>query len=514
MSRDLESQLAAFARALDSRSDAVEPWVARPTTSRPKGESALLLAVLAVVALIAVPILLLDRDPLVAPPFSSPSSTSPSTNPGSTAPPEEVAIPADGIAILGDSGIKSADGSMIWSGQGQDRGRLFGDGYGGLVYTDSEGLWWLGRPTPELAGPLEGDLIEVIPSTWGPVARIGSCPSTYFHFNDGSGSAVDGRVDIDCATGDIVWRAEDSSLIAVLNEPDPDGIVWLDVIEFDRPVAMLPVGGPYIRGVRIEDFHRDRVLLSRSQGGLEYPPDEFLVVDLHQATVEVVSANRDDDRSATLLGRDDAALPRAWVPSWIGEPPHRPDLTDFFDRLPLSLRSEPLWKFESEEGTWVLSRPSDGLLNLSRAWGCGVPDTDWCTYEYGEILLVSEGGLEFAVPTPGLPSTWLAVRDDYVYAGRIGDGALPDSSLIRIDRATHEVVPIVFRVDVDRGHIWPQGGPIFVNPADPMWERFEAAVSLAPARSEPVDGTTPVRVDFEAVDELIEDLIAERAVVD
>lgn len=513
MSRDLESQLAAFARALDSRSQRTGHTEASPEPPRPRaGVGALALAALAAVVLVVLPVVF----------FSPPATVSPSSTipPATTVPPTTLVpttelgpsvIPSEGWATLGSSGITASDGSVIWAGEGSGRGRLVRDGAGGLAFTDSEDLWWMSADMtePRLVAEVSGELIEVIPTPAGPVARIGSCPSTFVHLTDGSQAPErQGRINVNCESGDWgqVGRYD-------LYE-DPDGLIWLHVIEFDSTIAWLPFGGPSYPSVRVEDFDGGRVLLSRRQGDFDDPPDELWLVDLHDVSVVEIPVNRDEHTGAALLGPDSEDQPDAWEPSWIGEPPHSPGMTDFFDRLPLSLRSNPLWQFESEEGAWTLSRPTDGLLNLSRAWGCGVPDTDWCTYEYGEILLVSEGGLEFAVPTPGLPSTWLAVRDDYVYAGRIGDGALPDSSLIRIDRATHEVVPIVFRVDVDRGHIWPQGGPIFVNPADPMWERFEAAVSLAPARSEPVDGTTPVWVDFEAVDALIEDLIVERTVVD
>lgn len=519
MSNDLERQLAAFVRAIDARSQQAGHYTVSPEPPRTRaGLGALAMAAVAIVLLVILPMVFFNGPETV-----SPSSTTPSTTPSTTAPPSTVAstttsassiIPADGWALLGKSGITASDGTVIWGVEGTDRGHLLRDGAGGLVFTDSKGLWWVSRdmPEPRLVSETPGELIEVIDTPAGPVARIGLCPSTYVNLADG-GPAEErlGRIHVDCANG---RQSLMSSLNLVLTPPDPDGIIWLHVIEFDLTSAYLPVGGPYYPSVRIEDFDGGRVLLSRRQGDMDDPPDHLILIDLHEKTVEEIPANRDEHTGAALLGPDSGDQPEMWEPSWIGEPPHSPGMTEFFNRLPLSLRSDARSQVETDEGTWILARPTDGLLRLSDAWGCGVPGTDWCTHEYGEILLVSEDGLEFVLPTPGVPSTWLAVTDTHVYAGRIGDGALPDSSLIRIDRATREVIPIVFRVDLDRGHSWPQGGPMFVNPDDPMWERFEAAVSLAPTRAEPVEGTTPVWVDFEAVDALIEDLVAERTVVD
>lgn len=396
---------------------------------------------------------------------------------------------------------------MIWARERSGRGRLVRDGAGGLAFTDSEGLWWIPATTePRLVAEVSGELIEVIPTPDGPVARIGSCPSTFVHLIDGSQAPErQGRINVNCETGDWgqVGRYD-------LYE-DPDGLIWLHMIEFDMTTAWLPVGGPQYKSVRIEDFDGGRVLLSRRQGDFDDPPDELWLVDLHDVSVEEIPVNRDEHSGAALLGPDDDTLPKAWEPSRLGEPPHRGDRTDFFDRLPLEIRSEAQAEVEADEGTWVLSRPSWGLLGLSGAWGCGVPGTDWCTLEYGEVLLIDASGFMVRnVPMPTVPPKWIAVGQEYVYAGAVADGALSDSTLVRIHRETMEWTVVLF--EGDEPYEWARPQEWVVIPMDDPRQEVLAKV----VRHEPFAGGTevvsaigPIFVDLAAVEAFIDGIVAD-----
>lgn len=506
MSNDLEQQLAAFARALEARSDQTEKYTASPQPPKHRaGLGALAMAGVAVVLLVVLPIVFFKP-----PEGASPTSTllTPTTMPPTTwvptTEPTASVIPGEGWAILGSTGITASDGTVIWAGNGTGRGRLVRDGGGGLVFTDSKGLWWMPGDTtePHLVAEISGELIEVIPTSAGPVARIGSCPSTFVNLTDGGGAPERlGRINVNCETGDWgqVGRYD-------LYE-DPDGLIWLHIIEFDMTTAWIPVGGPSYPSVRVEDFDGGRVLLSRRQGDLDDPPDDLWLVDLHDVSVVEIPFHRDEHTGAALLGPDDTDLPAPWEPSL--EPPHRGDRTDFFDRLPVELRIDVQAEVEADEGTWLLSRPSSELSNLSGAWGCRVPGTDWCTLEYGEVLLLdASGSIVGYVPMPTVPPKWIAVGEEYVYAGAVGDGALPDSTLVRIDRETMEWSVVVF--EADEPYEWAMPQEWIVIPMDDPRQALLAQM----VRVDPFEGGNAVEsvigpryVDLAAVDEFIDGVV-------
>ncbi len=109
--------------------------------------------------------------------------------------------------------------------------------------------------------------------------------------------------------------------------------------------------------------------------------------------------------------------------------------------LPLADRVDVQSEVASPEGRWVLSRLPD------ETWARfpdGIPDPDnylgtarASAIGYGEAILLSGNGeVVKAYPMPAVPPSWLLVTDPTVYVGRIGDGGLPLSALMRIDRAT------------------------------------------------------------------------------
>ena len=157
-------------------------------------------------------------------------------------------------------------------------------------------------------------------------------------------------------------------------------------------------------------------------------------------TVEVLPGYSTDDgpsQSATDAARDGVVLSVA--------------------ELSIADRVGTLVWADSAEGLWVLSRRfRSGEVVLS---GACEPENPDCVYgrdyafvpEYAEVLLMDPTGAEIlrAYPMPGLVPSWLAVGADAVYTGRIGDGGLPDSSVVRIDRETLELAGMVFAAELD-----------------------------------------------------------------
>jgi len=121
-----------------------------------------------------------------------------------------------------------------------------------------------------------------------------------------------------------------------------------------------------------------------------------------------------------------------------------PALAEF----PLDARAVPTEWFDAPEGTWAITkmpeRPDGSDCTV------GEPDGVWgteriCSVEYGEVVLVDEAGrLLRAYPMPGEVPTWIYPTKDAVYAGRVGDGALPESTIVRVDRGTLEAEVLVF----------------------------------------------------------------------
>jgi len=99
---------------------------------------------------------------------------------------------------------------------------------------------------------------------------------------------------------------------------------------------------------------------------------------------------------------------------------------------------------------WVLSALSGSTRStLIDFWEGNPPPFDLA---YGELLQIDDETIVRAVPMYGLPASWIASRDGVIYAGRIGDGGAPDSSLVRVDSATGDadfyVLPISYTARV------------------------------------------------------------------
>jgi hypothetical protein len=185
--------------------------------------------------------------------------------------------------------------------------------------------------------------------------------------------------------------------------------------------------------------------------------------------------------------------------------------------LPLDVRAEELLAgVPGGEGEqWVLARPgaeAAGLAGDDCTLGddAGVANVDRiCVAEYGEVLRLGEDGtVARAYPMPGLVPTWLHVADRYVYAGREGDGGLPASSLVRIDRASGEATILVLTERSEEG-----------DPEHPSYRQADAArteqgLALVDGRSgataagwtDVESWTGPLVADIPGIDELLDGL--------
>ena len=148
-------------------------------------------------------------------------------------------------------------------------------------------------------------------------------------------------------------------------------------------------------------------------------------------------------------------------PSQSGEDALRDGVIPEIAELPFNRRVRIELEETSDEGVWMLTRLSRAVEDESMENGCALGDPLGvypidvvCATEYGELLLVDDGTISKAYPMPGAPPSWIHITDDSVYAGHVGDGGLPDSTLVRIDRDTQEATVVVIPAEVDGGTEW------------------------------------------------------------
>ena len=97
-------------------------------------------------------------------------------------------------------------------------------------------------------------------------------------------------------------------------------------------------------------------------------------------------------------------------------------------------------RITAAEGVWVISRPdisTDTGCLPGRADGTGTTSYRVCS-EYSEILLLTPDLRQVirAYPIPDAPVQWIVLTPAAIYCGRQGDGAIPESMVCRIDRAS------------------------------------------------------------------------------
>ena len=176
--------------------------------------------------------------------------------------------------------------------------------------------------------------------------------------------------------------------------------------------------------------------------------------------------------------------------------------------IPYESRVHELAEVSSNGNVWILAEPTDVLVRFTSADGCRLGDPNGtypteviCVAEYGEILLLDEeGDIAKAYPMPGAVPSWIHVTPEFVYAGRIGDGALPSSTLVRIDLTTLESTVVVIPHS-SGGQEWP---PDWHIATEEQTAAYSDLVGFAPATGTQVTSWIgQVFVNLEGIDALI-----------
>lgn len=238
-------------------------------------------------------------------------------------------IDADGWVTFGPDGLRHSEGEVLRAEGAVGWETVARDGDGGLAFVDEDGLWWRprGADTDRFVAKAEGDLVEVVPTLDGPVARIGACPSRYVRLADGVavGGSPQGKVEFSCGTGSVQWRAA-NGLFARITGPgvttDDEGqivgiedVAQLVIRRGGETVLSTPVGGFYEAYARIHDFDGRYVIVSRGPFEPAMPDETYFVIDLETGETRfppVMAAT-----SATLLGQDVEPVPALMAPRHI-----------------------------------------------------------------------------------------------------------------------------------------------------------------------------------------------------
>jgi len=243
------------------------------------------------------------------------------------------------------------------------------------------------------------------------------------------------------------------------------------------------------------------LLCDQSSGG----PLEIDAATGTTRPVEGVDAGRVTLPRAGVLGNSAAA-------SQSDEAARRDGVVPELAAMPSSERIEPHERVDAPEGSWVLSRLTASARDAAASDSCIIGDprgsygTDFiCADEYGEILLLDpRGEILRAYPMPSAMPSWIYLDDDAVLVGRIGDGGLPASTLVRIDRQTLASETIVFP-QPDSEIQWPPGWHI----ASPdQAQAYASVVAVGPDAqgSLAVSETGRVAIDPSAINELFGNL--------
>lgn len=148
--------------------------------------------------------------------------------------------------------------------------------------------------------------------------------------------------------------------------------------------------------------------------------------------------------------------------------------------------SETLIEVSAEEGTWKL---------VQSRYYVGEQGSVFLTGDMDRVLQ--------SYPMPGGPPTWIVLDDDYVYVGRVGDGGLPDSGLVRIERDTLKATSVVIPVPNNyHGVDWSEEWLV----ATPEEAAAYAQIVRTGRDAEGTSATSwigPVAVDLDRINEFI-----------
>lgn len=256
------------------------------------------------------------------------TTTVPTPTTTSTLPP----VADEGWVTLGPDGLRDFDGTTLWATSVFSWHTLSRDGAGGFVFADDEGLWWLrhGANIPDLVIARDGpsEVVEVIETGDGPVARLGFCDSGYVRLEDGSTveDPPPGRVEVDCDGENTVrWTAANGLTAEIVGpeftedtEGQPDEVAAVAQLVITRASLVLlrtPVGGFYEAWARIHDFDGRRVIVSRGPFEPAIPEETFYLIDL--ATGETIFPPAASAMSMALRGLDIDEQPEVVEPLYI-----------------------------------------------------------------------------------------------------------------------------------------------------------------------------------------------------
>lgn len=254
---------------------------------------------------------------------TSTSTTHGSSTSISVSDPSTIPAPGDGLdlsdalwATHGPEGIRLDDGTLIWETQPFPAG-LARDRQGGLVFTDSSGLWWFqaGAMEPTLVREGIGELISVAATSAGPVAMISGEGPVFYRLSDGEVVDPPSRAPVQLSSetpwlwrwtapnGLSVWVTDPE--VETDSEGQPSEILepaHLIVAQGDELLVDVRIGDLDEAWARVHDFDGQNVILSRGPFEPAMPEETFLLIDL--ATGEVTGSFVEGGTRATLTGAD------------------------------------------------------------------------------------------------------------------------------------------------------------------------------------------------------------------
>ena len=253
---------------------------------------------------------------------TSPSTTMVSSVPGTTGRAASTSMPATTLDLTGITwvthgldGVRAEGATLIWETHPVPAA-IARDRLGGLVFSDSAGLWWYrdGESEPERVGDGSDEVLAAWMAEEGPTAILRTDGSNAISLRDGVrfDPPADAPVEV---LGESPWLRWTSSngLSAWITDPEvefdsegqPSKVVEtarLVVARDERALVDVSIA-PFDRAwARIHDFDGQRVIVSRGPFEPAMPAESFLLVDL--ATGEVTEIFEAAATNATFTGAD------------------------------------------------------------------------------------------------------------------------------------------------------------------------------------------------------------------
>jgi hypothetical protein len=212
-------------------------------------------------------------------------------------------------------GIRLDDGTRIWATAPFPAG-VARDRQGGLVFTDSSGLWWFqsGSTEPVLVREMAAaELVSVLPSSDGPVVLVTDPSPRLLRLSDGEPVDVETDTHVE-PVSETIWRwTAANGLSAEVTVPE---VEWdaegqpLDVLEpahlivsrGEEVLVDVTVGSVSEAWARIHDFDGRTVIVSRGPYEPAMPEETFLLIDLAEGVV--ADSFTAGGTTATLTGAD------------------------------------------------------------------------------------------------------------------------------------------------------------------------------------------------------------------